>query len=52
MIQKNQYKTDRHKRNKLMITKRECSVEDKLGVWHKYIHTTIYTVDNQQGPAI
>ena len=39
-------------KKKLMFTKRESSVEDKLGVWHKYTHSTIYTIDNQQGPTI
>ena len=24
---------------------------DKLGVWDKHIHTTIYKIDNQQGPT-
>ena len=25
---------------------------DKLGVWDKNIHTTIYKIDNQQGPTV
>ena len=25
---------------------------DKLGVWDEYIHTTIYKIDNQQGPTV
>ena len=35
-----------------MAPKRESSVEDKLGVWHKYVYTTIYTINNQQGPTV
>ena len=35
-----------------MILKMEIRVEDKLRVWQKYIHTTVYTIDNQQGPTI
>lgn len=26
--------------------------ENKLGVWDEHIHTTIYKVDNQQGPTL
>ena len=25
---------------------------DKLGVWDYHIHTTIYKIDNQQGPTV
>ena len=25
---------------------------DKLGVWDWHIHTTIYKIDNQQGPTV
>ena len=25
---------------------------DKLGVWDQQIHTTIYKIDNQQGPTV
>ena len=25
---------------------------DKLGVWDKHIHATIYKTDNQQGPTV
>ena len=35
------------KKKQLMFTKRESSVEDKLGVWHKYTYSTIYAIDNQ-----
>ena len=24
--------------------------KDKLGIWDEHIHTTIYKIDNQQGP--
>ena len=34
------------KKKKLMANKRENRVEDKLRVWHKYTHTTVYTIDN------
>ena len=26
--------------------------EDKLGVWDYQIHTSIYKIDNQQGPIV
>ena len=25
---------------------------DKLGVWGQHIHTTVYKIDNQQGPTV
>jgi len=25
---------------------------NKLGVWDEHIHTTIYKIDNQQGPTV
>ena len=25
---------------------------DKLGVWDSHIHSTIYEIDNQQGPTV
>ena len=25
---------------------------DKLGDWDKHVHTTIYKIDNQQGPTV
>ena len=25
---------------------------DKLGVWDEHIHTTMYKIDNQQGPTV
>ena len=25
---------------------------DKLEAWNKHIHTTIYKIDNQQGPTL
>ena len=38
--------------NKLMATKGEGGERDKLGAWDEYIHTTIYEIDNQQGPTV
>ena len=26
--------------------------KDKLGVWDQQIHTTIYKIDNQEGPTV
>ena len=34
-----------------MATKGEREGRDKLGVWD-YIYTTIYKIDNQQGPTV
>ena len=36
-----------------MVTKGERGVgRDKLGVWDYHRHTTIYKIDNQQGPTV
>ena len=37
--------------DKLMVTKGK-GVGDKLGVCNQNIHTTIYGIDNQQGPTL
>ena len=37
--------------NKLMVTKGERWGREKLGVWDQHIYTTIYKIDNQQGPT-
>ena len=40
-------------KNKLMVSQRGKMVgRDKLGVWNSHIHTTIYEIDNQQGPTV
>ena len=26
--------------------------EDKLGLWNGHTHTTVYEIDNQQGPTV
>ena len=33
-----------------MVTKGGKGRREKLGVWDKHIHTTIYKINNQQGP--
>ena len=38
--------------NKLTVTKGERWGRDKLGVWDSQIHSPIYKIDNQQGPAV
>ena len=38
--------------NKLMVTKEERVVRDKLGVWDQQIHTSIYKIDRLQGPTV
>ena len=35
-----------------MVTKEESRGRDKLGVWDEHTHTTIYKIDNQQGPTV
>ena len=35
-----------------MVIKGESGVKDKLGVWDKDIHITIYKRDKQQGPTL
>ena len=38
--------------NKLMVTTGGKWGRDKLGDWDWHIHTTIYKIDNQQGPTV
>ena len=36
-----------------MVTKGEtCWGRDKSGAWGEHTHTTIYKIDNKQGPTI
>ena len=35
-----------------MVTKGERGGRNKLGVWHEHIHTSIYKIDDQQGPTV
>ena len=35
-----------------MVTEGETGGRDKLGVGDQHIHTTIYKIDNQQGPTV
>ena len=37
-----------------MVTKGEKGVggRDKLGGWDQHMHTTMYKIDNQQGPTV
>jgi len=37
--------------NKLWLPKGKGGEGDKLGVWDTREHTTIYKIDNQQGPS-
>ena len=32
--------------------KQQCGGRDKSGAWNAYTHTTIYKVDDQQGPTL
>ena len=38
--------------NKLMVTKEEKEERYKLGGWEYHIPTTIYKIENQQGPMV
>ena len=41
--------------NKTIIIKEDSGGRDrrdKLWVWNQHIHTTIYKIDNQQGPTV
>ena len=46
-----QKKTHRH-RKQTYGTKGEKRRRDKLGVWNEHIQTTVYKIDNQQGPTV
>ena len=47
-----QKQNHRHRKQAYAYQKGEGWGEDKLGVWDQHIHTTIYKIDNQQGPTI
>ena len=38
--------------NKLMVTKEERGLGDKLGVWDQQIQTTVYNIEKQQDPTV
>ena len=38
--------------NKLTITRGKGESRDRLGVWDRYVHTTIFKINNQQGPTV
>ena len=38
--------------NKLMVTKGKRKGKDELRVWDQHIHSTIFKIDNQQGPTV
>ena len=38
--------------NKLTITRGKGKSRDRLGVWDRYVHITIFKINNQQGPTI
>lgn len=37
--------------HKRIVTKGETG-RDKSGAWDEHIHTTVYEVDNKQGPTV
>ena len=41
-----------YRENKLMVTKGERELGDKLGAWDWQMQTTIYKLDKQQGPTV
>ena len=38
--------------NKFMIPKGKGEGKDKLGIWDEHIQTTIFKIDNKQGPSV
>ena len=48
------YKTEthRHKQQIYVRQRGKAGWMDKLGVWDLQIQTTIYKIDNQQGPTV
>ena len=36
----------------LWLPERKCWGRDRLGVWDWHVHTTIFKIDNQQGPTL
>ena len=36
----------------LWLAKGKHGGRDKSGAWNEHIHTTIYKIDNQQGPKV
>ena len=54
MIQMNLFTKQNRLRDfeNLCLPKGRGGGRDKLGVWDLHRHTTIYKIDNQQGPAV
>ena len=56
MIQMNlfteQKETHRLRKQTYVYQRGKVVGRDKLGVWNSQIHTTIYEIDNQQGPTV
>ena len=49
------YKTEKDLqllKTNLSLPKGKCWGEHKSGAWDEHTHTTIYKIDNQQGPTI
>ena len=56
MIQMNLFtkrkQTHRHRKQTYGYQRGRLAGRDKLGDWDWHIHTTIYKIDNQQGPTV
>ena len=39
-------------KNRFRVTKGERVGKDRLGAWNEHKHTSIYKIDNQQGPTV
>ena len=56
MIQMNlflkQKETHRLQKQTYSYQRGKVGKRDKLGVWDSHIHSTIYEIDNQQGPTV
>ena len=46
-----QKQTHRLRRQTYDYQRGKVGGRDKLGVWDQQIHTTVYKIDNQQGPT-
>ena len=52
IIQMNLQSRSNSQRANLCLQRGTSGRRDRLGVWDGHVHTTIFKVDNQQGPTV
>ena len=51
MIQMNLHKTETDSENELIVVRGRTGGRDSRGVWGLHVHTSVFKMDNQQGPT-